>query len=61
MEERTGKENFKEPRELAELKEQRLWVGERGDLMKLEVLGQSSVKEEDIYRKSSKRLIVCFI
>ena len=38
MEERAGKENFKEPRDLAELKEQRLSVGERGDLMQLEVL-----------------------
>lgn len=54
-------ENLKEPRDLAELKEQRLWVGESGDLMQLEVVGQSSVKEEDIHRKSSKCLIVCFI
>lgn len=61
MEERAAKENFKEPRDLAELKEQRLWVGERGDLMQLEVVGQSSVKKKDIYRKSSKCLIVCFI
>lgn len=60
MGERAGKENIKELRDLAELKEQRLWVGERGDLMQLKVIGQSSVKEEDIYRKSSKCLFALF-
>lgn len=46
MEEGAGRENLKEPRDLAALREERLWLGSRM-LIQLETVGESLIKEGD--------------